>query len=455
MTTEAAVAPRRFISWLDDTFKITARGSTLKTEFLAALTTFATMSYVLAAHPLIMADAGMDRAAVITITALCACLFSILMGVMANFPMAQAPGMGSNAFFAYTIVLGAGVPWQGALGLVFWAGVFFLILTLSGVRRLLLDAFPDALKCALTAGIGLFLLMIGLKGAGVVITAPAPVLVKLGNIAQPSVLLCVIGVPLVMALMARKLPGGIILSIAILTALGFFIPLGDSGHAITQMPKAIMSTPVPFNDLFLALDFGYLWRHFQQSFPLLLSLIFIDLFSSLAAMNAMSKRAGLVDKNNNMLNAREALAADAIAAIGAGLLGTSTTNVYGESAAGIETGGRTGLVGIFVGLFFFGALFFNPLLLIIPPQATAPALVFIGFLMFTEAARIDYTDTVMSGSAVFTIVLMTVTSISDGLALGLLVYIAAMLLSGRRKEISMMSYVLGVCFAVYYALAGA
>jgi adenine/guanine/hypoxanthine permease len=454
MATQIETAPFRFMHWLDDAFQISARGSSVKTEFLAAVTTFATMSYVLAAHPLIMADAGMDRAAVITVTALCAGLFSILLGVMANFPMAQAPGMGSNAFFAYTIVLGFGVPWQAALGLVFWSGVFFLLLTLSGVRRLLLDAFPDSLKYALTAGIGLFLLMIGLKGAGVVVTAPAPVLVKLGNLAQPSVLLCVLGIPLVMALMARKLAGGIILTIAILTVLGLFIPLDDSGRQVTQLPTAIVATPVPFGDLFMALDFGYLWRHFGQAFPLLLSLIFIDLFSSLAAMNAMSKRAGLVDKHDNMLNAREALAADALAAVGAGLLGTSTTNVYGESAAGIESGGRTGLTAVFVGLFFFGALFFNPLLMIIPTQATAPALVFIGFLMFTEAARIDYRDIVLSGSAILTIVLMTVTSISDGMAIGLLVYVATMLLCGRRKEIAPMSYILAACFTTYYFLAG-
>ncbi len=452
MTTHAAAAPYRFKHWLDDFFLVSARGSTLKTEFLAGLTTFATMSYVLAAHPQIMADAGMDRAAVITITALVAGLFSILMGVMANFPMAQAPAMGCNAFFTYTIVLGAGVPWQGALGLVFWSGVFFLLLSVSGVRKLLMDAFPEALKCALTAGIGLFLLMIGLKGAGVVVPAAAPVLVQIGDVSQPGVLLCLLGVPLVMGLMARRVPGGIIMSIAILTIVGFFVPLDDSGRKVAELPSAIVSSPVPFDDLFLALDFGYLWRNFGQSFPLLLSLIFIDLFSSLAAMSAMCKRAGLVDKEGNMINARTALSADALGAVGASLLGTSTGIVYGESAAGIESGGRTGLVGIFVGLFFLVALFFNPLFLVIPPQATAPALVFIGFLMFTEVARIDYRDIAISGSAVLTVVLMTITSISDGLALGLIVYILSMLLCGRRAEIQPMSYVLGLCFAGYYAL---
>lgn len=452
MTTQAAAAPYRFKNWLDDTFQVTARGSSMKTEFLAAVTTFATMSYVLAAHPQIMADAGMDRAAVITITALVAGLFSILMGLMSNFPMAQAPAMGCNAFFTYTVVLGMGIPWQGALGLVFWSGVFFLLLSVSGVRRLLMEAFPDALKCALTAGIGLFLLMIGLKGAGVVVGAGAPVLVQIGDMSQPSVLLCILGVPLVMALMARKIPGGIIVSITILTVLGFFIPLAD-GRNVTELPSAIVSAPVPFGDLFLALDFGYLWRNFGQSFPVLLALIFIDLFSSLAAMSAMCKRAGLVDRDGNMINARAALSADALGAVGASLLGTSTGIVYGESAAGIESGGRTGLTAIFVGLFFLVALFFNPLFLIIPAQATAPALVFIGFLMFTEVTRIDYKDIVISGSAVLTVVLMTVTSISDGLAIGLMVYIVGMLLGGRRLEVPLMSWVLGLCFAAYYALS--
>ncbi|MES2606085.1 MAG: NCS2 family permease [Pseudomonadota bacterium] len=453
MNTEVLVAQRKFTHWLDDRFKITARGSTLKTEFLAAVTTFATMSYVLAAHPQIMADAGMDRAAVITVTALVAGLFSILMGLMSNFPMAQAPAMGCNALFTYTIVLGMGIPWQGALGLVFWSGIFFLALSVSGVRRLLMEAFPEALKCALTAGIGLFLLMIGLKGAGVVVGTAPPVLMQIGDMSQPSVLLCIVGVPLVMALMARKIPGGIIVSIAILTIIGFFIPLADGSRAVTEMPTALMSMPVPFDDLFLALDFGYLWRNFGQSFPVLLSLIFIDLFSSLAAMSAMCKRADLVDKDGNMINAKVALSADALGAVGASLLGTSTGIVYGESAAGIESGGRTGLTAIFVGVFFLFALFFNPLFLIIPAQATAPALVFIGFLMFAEAGRINYKDTVMSGSAILTIVLMTTTSISDGLAIGLIVYVAAMLLSGRRAEIPPMSYVLALCFGAYYALA--
>lgn len=452
MTTQAIAAPYRFKHWLDDTFRISARGSSLKTEFLAGLTTFATMSYVLAAHPQIMADAGMDRAAVITITALVAGLFSILMGLMSNFPMAQAPAMGCNAFFTYTIVLGAGIPWQGALGLVFWSGVFFLLLSVTGVRRLLMDAFPEALKCALTAGIGLFLLMIGLKGAGVVVGTAPPVLMQIGDMSRPAILLCVLGVPLVMGLMARKVPGGIILSVAILTVIGFFIPLDDTDRKVAEIPAAIVSAPVPFDDLLLALDFGYLWTHFAQSFPLLLSLIFIDLFSSLAAMNAMCKRAGLVDKDGNMLNAKAALSADALGAVGASLLGTSTGIVYGESAAGIESGGRTGMTAVFVGLFFLVALFFNPLFLIIPAQATAPAMVFIGFLMFTEVARIDYKDIAISGSAVLTVVLMTVTSISDGLAIGLIVYILSMLLSGRHREVKPMSYALAVCFGAYYAL---
>ncbi len=435
---------------LDRFFQLSARGSNWQRESLAALTTFATMAYVLAVHPMIMADAGMDRAQVITVTALVAGVFSILMGVMANVPIAQAPGMGSNGLVAYTIVLGMGISWQAALGLVFWSGVIFLILTVTGIRKILLEAYPADLKRALTAGIGLFIMFIGFKTAGIVVDAPAPSLLALGSPQDPAVFLALVGIPLTMALMAMKIPGAILLSIGLLTFAGFFVPVGEA--SLVTVPENFFAVPAPIDDLWMALDISFLWNNLGVAFPALLSLVFIDLFSSLAAANAVCQRAGLVDDENNMINPTRTLAADAIATIGASMAGTSTTNVYGESAAGVESGGRTGLVAIGVGVLFLLAVFLNPLLLVIPPQATAPALVIVGLVMFSEVSEIDFSERIIAGSATVTVLLMALTSISDGMAIGLMIYVAAMLAVGRIREVHWMAILLSLSFVAYYLI---
>ena len=432
---------------LDQFFKISERGSSYKTEFIGALTTFATMSYVLAVHPSILADAGMDRAQMITCTALAAGIFSIVMGLLANLPIAQAPGMGSNALFAYTIILTLGVPWQAALGLTFWSGVVFFILTVTGVRKLLLDAFPDDLKTALTVGIGLFLMFIGLKSAGLVVAAPAPVLVGIGDLTQASTFMAAIGVSLMLVLVKKRVPGGILLVIAAITLAGFFIS-SSNGTPLTQMPASITSAPVSISGIFMALDIFYLWEHFVFAFPVLLSLVFIDLFSSLVAIRAMAIRAGIPGERH----VHKALSADALATMGAATLGTSTTNVFGESAAGIESGARTGLTAILVGCFFLLALFFNPILLIIPAHATAPALILIGVLMFVEIRHIDFQNMDVAGPAILSMCFMMVTSISDGLAFGLLSYVLIQLIQGKAKTINPIAWILSFSFILYYAL---
>ena len=433
-----------------DFFEIGSRGSTPLRELLAALTTFATMAYVLAVHPMIMAEAGMDRAQVITVTALVAGLASILIGLMANVPIAQAPGMGSNGLVAYTLVLGMGVPWQGALGLVFWSGVFFLLLTVTGIRKILLDAYPSDLKRALTAGIGLFIMFIGLKSAGIVVAAPEPILLELGSLSEPAVLLALAGIPLTAALLALGVPGAILIVILALTFVAFSIPSGS--ETLATPPAQWLAAPAAIDQLWLALDPGYLWRHLGAAFPALLSLVFIDLFSSLAAANAVCQRAGLTDEEGNMLRPMRILSADALATMGASLAGTTTTNVYGESAAGVESGGRTGLVAILVGLLFLLAMFTHPLLAIIPPQAVAPALVVVGLIMFSEAAEIDFSDRVTGAAAALTILLMALTSISNGMAIGLIVYVLTMLLVGRWRSVHWMAYLLASSFALYFLL---
>lgn len=443
----------RMHQWLDRAFSLSARGTSLRTEALGGLATFATMAYVLAVNPMILAESGMDRAELITATALSAGIFSILLGLMSNLPLAQAPGMGANALFAYTIVLGLGVPWPAALGLVFWSGVIFLILTVSGVRKVLLDAMPANIRVALTVGIGLFIAFIGVKNSGLVIAAPPPMLLKLGDMSAAPVLMTLAGLVATLALMSRKVPGAIVLVILGMTFAGLFIPSGDPGATLTRMPEQIVAMPEPLTELWLALDLNYLWGHLPLALPALFTLVFLDLFSSLVAMNAMSQRAGLVDARGQMLSPGRALSADALATIGGSLLGTSTTNVYAESAAGIESGARTGLAPVFTGFLFFLALFLSPLLLVIPPQATAPALMLIGLLMFSEVRKLDFDDPLSSGAAVLTLFLMPITSITDGLAIGLMVYVGIMLVTGRARKVGPITWSLVAVFILYYLFA--
>jgi AGZA family xanthine/uracil permease-like MFS transporter len=451
--TPLPVAGGGIAGWLDRTFSVSARGSTLRTEALAGIATFATMAYVLAVNPMILAESGMDRGELITATALAACVFSILMGLAANLPLAVAPGMGANALFSYTIVLGLGVPWQAALGLVFWSGVIFLILAVTGVRRIMLDALPENLRVALTIGIGLFIAFIGIKNAGLVVSAPEPMLMALGDISSPGALLTLIGLIATISLMALRVPGAIVIVIILMTFVGAWVPGGPGGANLTVPPTDIVSMPLPMDSIWLAFDPYYLWSHLPLALPAVFTLVFLDLFSSLVAMNALAQRAGLVDAQGQMFAPNRALAVDAVAAIGGSMLGNSTTIVYAESAAGIESGARTGLAAVMVGVLFFLSLFLTPLLLVIPAQATAPALIMIGLLMFSEVARFDFRETLSSGAAVLTLVLMPITSITDGLAIGLMVYCGAMLLTGRVRELAPMTYVLVAVFALYYIYA--
>ncbi len=434
-------------------FCIEERGSNLRTELFAGLTTFATMAYVLAVNPMILAESGMDRGELITATALAAGVFSIMMGLVANLPLAVAPGMGANALFSYTIVLGLGVPWPAALGLVFWSGVIFLILAVTGVRKIMLSALPHNLRVALTIGIGLFIAFIGIKNANLVVTAPEPMLMALGDIGSPAALLTIAGLITTISLMALRVPGAIVIVIIIMTLVGAWVPGGPDGASLTTTPAEVVAIPLPLDTLWLALDPWYLWSHLPLALPAVFTLVFLDLFSSLVAMNALSQRAGLVDVHGQMLAPNRALAVDAVAAIGGSMLGNSTTIVYAESAAGIESGARTGLAAVVVGVLFFLSLFLTPLLLVIPPQATAPALIMIGLLMFADVARFDFSDSISSGAAVLTLFLMPITSITDGLAIGLMIYCGAMVLTGRIRELAPMTYVLVAVFALYYLYA--
>ena len=433
-----------------DYFLVKARKSSYATEALAGVTTFATMAYILAVNPAILSQAGMPASELIVVTAFSAAIFSILMGLMANIPLAQAPGMGANALFAYSLVLAQGIPWQSALGLVFWSGVIFLLLTLLGIRQILLNAFPPSLRYSLTVGIGLFISFIGIKNAGLVIAAEPPLLISIGDLKNNATMLSIFGLVATIALLRLRIGGAILIGIILVTSLGLFISSGD--HPVTQVPDKILAIPTFPGEIFMQLDISFLWREFDRALPGLLTLVFLDLFSSLVAMNAMCQRAGLTDETGSMKNPQRGLSADAFATIGAAMLGTSTTNVYAESAAGIESGGRTGVTAIVVGLLFLASLFFSPIIAIVPAAATAPALIIIGVLMFSEVRRIEFEDMAYAAPAVLTIFLMPLTSISDGMAIGLIAYVCIMLLSGDYRKIHWLSAVLALALVGYYVI---
>jgi AGZA family xanthine/uracil permease-like MFS transporter len=437
------------VSWVERFFRIRERGSRPSREFVAGLTTFATMSYVLAVHPRILAATGMDFRALITVTAVAAAGFSILMGLLTNYPFATAPGMGVNAFFAFQICLGLHVPWQAALGLVFYSGIIFLVLSLSGVRRKLIEAFPDPLRKAITAGIGFFIAFIGLKNAGIIVSNPAPLLVGLGNLHSPSVVLAFLGLILSCLLIVRRFQGAIIVSILAVTALGVLVHQPD-GTPVTQWPHSILGAPASMAPVLLKLDLGWFWTHWQTAVSIVLAILFADLFSSMAAFLALGARAGLLDSKGELPRLREALAADALAGAGGALLGTSTMIVYIESAAGVEEGGRTGMTSLVVAGCFVLSLFFSPLIAAVPAAATAPALVIIGVFMMSELGKIEFSDLTVAAPVAITVLLMLLASIQDGMAIGLLFYTLLCAVSGKVRRLTPVTLILAAIFLVKY-----
>jgi AGZA family xanthine/uracil permease-like MFS transporter len=441
----------RLADWLLETFQVSQRGSSLRTEFFAGLTTFSTMSYVLVVHPLVLSAAGMDRYALITATAVVSALFCAVMGLRTNYPLAMAPGMGTNAYIAVQVCQGMHIPWQAALGLVFYAGILFLIVSISGLRRSIIGAFPDSFKKAAGAGIGLFIAFVGLKNAGIVAPNPRSI-VGLGHFASPTVLLAFGGIIFVIVLVRMKVPGALMWSILAVTVVGLFLP-GEAGHPrITPMPAHLFSWPNSMAPVAFKLDLGWFWHHPGQSIPIVIALFFTDIFSAMAVLFAIGERAHLNDASGNLPKLRQALSADALAASGAATLGSTTAIIYLESGAGVEQGGRTGLVSLTVGACFLLSLFFTPIISIIPTVATTPALVIIGAFMLQGLADIDLRNTLVGATALVTVLLMTMTSISDGLALGFLVNLGVIALSKDIRTIKPIAWVLAVLFLLHYLL---
>ena len=377
---------------LDSLFKLKENQTTVARELQAGLTTFAAMAYILAVNPAILANAGMNQAALVTVTAVTAALATALMALLTNYPIALAPGMGINAFFTFTIVLGKGVPWSEALGMVFVNGVIFLALSLTGWRERIIEAIPHSLKLALTAGIGLFIAFIGLKNAGVIVANPAT-LVAHGNLAAGPAALCLLGIGITGVLLARRVPGAMVLGMLAVTVAGLFTPAGG-GKMVTQLPASILGWPASPEPVLLKLTFGFLGNvnGLLLALPLILTLLLVDMFDNIGTLIGVTKRAGLLRPDGTLPKAGRALVADSLATLLSALAGTSTVVSYIESGSGVAAGGRTGLTSLTTAVLMLAALFLTPLILMVPAAATAPALVIVGVLMMQSVSEIDLGD---------------------------------------------------------------
>ena len=429
-------------------YRLPENGTTVGRELQAGATTFAAMAYILAVNPAILAAAGMPQPALITVTALTAAISTLLMGWMTNFPLALAPGMGINAYFAFTICLGLGVSWQSALGLVFVNGCIFLALSVTGIREKIIAAIPHALKLAITCGIGLFIAFIGLKNGGLVIASPAT-FVTHGDFGAPPVLLCLGGILFTAVLVARRVPGAIMLSILAVTAVGLVVPNG-AGGTVTRLPASLFSLPASPAPTFLQLNFDLLVNDLAKALPIILTLLLVDMFDNIGTLIGVTQRAGLLGPDGKLPKAGRALVADSLAAILSSLLGTSTVVSYIESASGVEAGGRTGLTGATVAVLFLLALFLTPVILAIPAAATAPALVIVGVFMFQSVAQLKLDD--FAGVVPVFLIIVGIPlsfSIAEGIGLGLIAYAVLMLATGRGRQAPALTYVLAAVFALH------
>ena len=385
-----AASPGVATSPVDGFFRLTEGGTSVGREVMAGATTFAAMAYIIAVNPAIMSNAGMDRADLVSATALAAIFGCVMMGLTANLPLAVAPAMGSNVIFTYVIVKQMGMPWQGALAMVAFTGVLFLILSLSKLRERVARDVPEVLKIGIQAAVGTLIVFIALRGAGFIVQNSSTY-ISMGSLRSPAMLLTLAGLLLTPVLVARQIPGALILSIAILTLVGLFVP-GANGKMVTSVPSAFLAWPRWPTSTFAALDIGYLFTHFVVALPLLFYFLCAEFFSTLGTLIGVTGAANLRRPDGSIPNATAAFATDATATVVGPLLGTSVVTAYIESITGVQAGGRTGLTSLTVAAFFCLALFFWPIFVIIPPQATAPALVLVGILMLQGLARIDMTD---------------------------------------------------------------
>jgi AGZA family xanthine/uracil permease-like MFS transporter len=425
---------------LEKFFKLKENGTTPRTEIIAGITTFLTMAYILAVNPNILSAAGMDANALFTTTAIAAIVGTLVMALWAKLPFALAPGMGLNAFFAFSVVLGMGHTWQFALTAVLIEGVIFILLTIFNVREAIANAIPKSVRTAISAGIGLFIAFIGLQNAGVIVKHDAT-LVSLGDITTGTALLGLIGLVITSVLIVKKVKGDLLIGIILTALIG--IPMG-----ITQI-KGFMSVPPSIEPIFFQFEFSEIFTF--DMLVIVFTFLFVDIFDTLGTLVGVSTKAGMLDKDGKIPNAKKAFMADAIGTTAGAMLGTSTVTTYVESAAGVSEGGRTGMTALITALCFAVALFFSPVFLAIPGAATAPALILVGLYMLSPIKELDFSDFSETIPAFICIIAMPLAySIAEGITLGVLSYVLINMIAGNFKKLSIGMYILAILFILKY-----
>ncbi|MEO6918153.1 MAG: NCS2 family permease [Collimonas sp.] len=423
------------MQFLEKFFKLKENGTDVRTELIAGLTTFLTMAYIIFVNPAILGDAGMPKGAVFVATCVAAAIGTLIMALYANYPIALAPGMGLNAYFAYAVVKGMGVSWEVALGAVFISGCLFIIVSLVGIRGMIVNGIPPTIRTAITAGIGMFLGFIALKSSGLVVANPAT-FVQIGDLHQIPVILSVFGFLLIVVLDHLKVKGAILIGILTVTVLSFVVG-GNTFTGVVAMPPSIEPTLFKL-DIMGALSMGVL--------NIVLVFFLVEMFDATGTMMGVASRAGLL-VNGKMARLNKALLADSTAIVAGTILGTSSTTAYVESAAGVQAGGRTGLTSLAVGVLFLAALFISPLAGAVPAYATAPALFYVAGLMLRELVHLNWEDSTESVPAVITVLMIPFTySIANGIAFGFISYAALKLFTGRAKQVPVMVWVIAAIF---------
>ncbi len=426
---------------MENFFRLKENNTNVKTEVVAGITTFMTMAYILAVNPLILADAGMDPGGVFTATALSATLATLIMALYAKYPFGLAPGMGLNAFFTYSVVLGMGKPWQFALTAVLIEGIVFILLSFINVREAIFNSIPANLKNAVSAGIGLFVAFIGLSGAKIVVAGNGTLL-GLGDLTTGAPLVCLIGLAVTGLLLAKNIKGALLIGILISTLVG--IPLG-----VTIIPSDfthLVSLPPSIKDV------AFQFVGFDQIFTfdmliVVFTFLFVDIFDTVGTLAGVASKAGMLDKDGRLPRVGKALMADAVGTVAGACMGTSTVTTFVESASGVSEGGRTGLTALSTAGMFFIALFFAPLFTMIPAAATAPALIIVGLFMISSVLKIDFADFTEGIPAFLTIAMMPFAySIAEGIVFGMVSYVVLKAVTGRYKEISITMWILAFLF---------
>ncbi|WP_195763928.1 NCS2 family permease [Pseudoduganella rivuli] len=428
------------MSITENLFKLKENGTDVRTEIVAGITTFLTMAYIIFVNPAILGDAGMPKEAVFVATCLAAAMGTTIMALYANYPIGMAPGMGLNAYFAYAVVLGMHVPWQSALGAVFISGCLFIIVSLLGLRGMIVNGIPHSLRTAITVGLGLFLGLIALKSAGIVTANPAT-MVSAGDLHKPPALMAIFGFMLIVALDRLKVKGAILIGIVVVTLLSFIFG-GNKFNGLVSAPPSLDPT-------FLKLDIGGALS--VGIVNVVLVFFLVELFDATGTLMGVANRAGLLVPGK-MERLNKALLADSGAIVAGSLLGTSSTTAYVESAAGVQAGGRTGLTALTVAILFLACLFISPLAGVVPAYATAPALLFVSCLMLRDLADLEWGETTESIPAAITAMLIPFTySIAHGIAFGFITYAILKLATGRAREVKPVVWVIAVVFAFKYA----